>query len=294
MRRWLASVLGAAWLLVGFATGAAGEAFEIATAEAGFPIPRTVRYDFQVRNEGDRASDAELWVYAPVRRSPTQICLRIETSHPADLTEEPFGNQVLHFALPHIPPRGARLVSVRAELGLSDEAQGVPGDDPGDFLGPTPTAPCDHPAILEPARDLPGTGPADVTRSAVAWVAERVAYSGYRTQDRGALQALREGRGDCSEFSFLLVALLRARQIPARPVAGYRCVADCVPTPADFHQWVEYFDGGRWRLADALDGTWDAQASRFVALKTSIDVRESGQSFHRFRSSGEGIRVTMR
>lgn len=45
----------------------------------------------------------------------------------------------------------------------------------------------------------------------------------YETQpvEHGALWALQNGRGDCTEFSNLMVALLRAAGIPAKVVSGY-------------------------------------------------------------------------
>ncbi len=62
-------------------------------------------------------------------------------------------------------------------------------------------------------------------------------------EENGALAALKSGKGDCSEFSDLFVALCRANNIPARTISGY--TLDYL----DFgkHSWAEvYLDQCGW------------------------------------------------
>ena len=58
-----------------------------------------------------------------------------------------------------------------------------------------------------------------------------------------ALTAFRLGEASCNGKSRLLVALLRARRIPARLVGG---LVMTVGTKRTSHQWVEVLVGGRW------------------------------------------------
>ena len=58
-----------------------------------------------------------------------------------------------------------------------------------------------------------------------------------------ALTAVRLGEASCNGKSRLLVALLRARRIPARLVGGLVMTAG---TKRTSHQWVEVLVGGRW------------------------------------------------
>jgi transglutaminase-like putative cysteine protease len=84
----------------------------------------------------------------------------------------------------------------------------------------------------------------------------------YVTQDEemGALWALNNGVGDCSEYSYLFVALCRAAGIPARIQAGF-AFHSFSETTEDGHMWAEYYleDYGwipvdsTWRLFDTLD-----------------------------------------
>ncbi|MFX1499225.1 MAG: transglutaminase family protein, partial [Promethearchaeota archaeon] len=54
------------------------------------------------------------------------------------------------------------------------------------------------------------------------WVSNYLTYDGnLPSQEKGALWAYNNGRGDCSEYSSLMITLLRCQGIPARKVTGY-------------------------------------------------------------------------
>ena len=84
----------------------------------------------------------------------------------------------------------------------------------------------------------------------------------YKEQDeeRGALWALENGAGDCSEYSYLFVALCRAAGIPARIQAGFGFHRPS-ETLEDGHIWAEYYLENygwipvdvTWRLFDVID-----------------------------------------
>jgi len=79
-------------------------------------------------------------------------------------------------------------------------------------------------------------------------------------EERGALWALENGAGDCSEYSYLFVALCRAAGIPARIQAGFAFHRPS-ETLEDGHMWAEYYLQNygwipvdvTWRLLDAID-----------------------------------------
>jgi len=84
----------------------------------------------------------------------------------------------------------------------------------------------------------------------------------YEEQDeeRGALWALENGVGDCSEYSYLFVALCRAAGIPASIQAGFGFHRPS-ETLEDGHMWAEYYLENygwipvdvTWRLFDVID-----------------------------------------
>ena len=85
---------------------------------------------------------------------------------------------------------------------------------------------------------------------------ESVDYLGYAS----AAEAIEQRSGDCTEYALLLAALARARQIPARVVAGIAYASRFTGGGPEFgpHMWVQVWDQGRWRSYDAGFGRFDA------------------------------------
>lgn len=78
-------------------------------------------------------------------------------------------------------------------------------------------------------------------------------YVGYAD----STEALRTGRGDCTEFAVLLAALARAQGIPARVAVGMAYSSRFTGNRDSFnpHAWVQVYDGTRWTSYDAaLEG----------------------------------------
>jgi hypothetical protein len=88
-------------------------------------------------------------------------------------------------------------------------------------------------------------------------------YVGYAD----AVEALRTGKGDCTEFAVLLTALARAQGIPARMVVGMAYSARFTGNRDSFnpHAWVQAYVGTRWISFDAALESFD---SAHVALAT--------------------------
>ncbi len=80
------------------------------------------------------------------------------------------------------------------------------------------------------------------------WVASRLFYlSGWSRPTDGAVDTLLSGQGVCRDFAHVVLASLRALDIPARAVAVYAPGLD----PMDFHLVVEAWVDGAWHVVDA-------------------------------------------
>jgi tetratricopeptide (TPR) repeat protein len=91
----------------------------------------------------------------------------------------------------------------------------------------------------------------EIVRSIFSYVKNSLDYHIFYEQDRGAKRALKNGRGDCTEYSELMVTLCRAKNIPARIVMG---IIPKSNGTIGYHNWVEvYFYEYGWV---AFDPTW--------------------------------------
>ena len=126
------------------------------------------------------------------------------------------------------------------------------------------------------------------------WVATNVRYSGYASQDRGALYALEHKKGDCTEYMDLFVALSRANGLPARRIGGYLSAENAVLKARDYHNWGEFYEDGTWQIADPQNNVLMQNQDDYIAMRI---IRASGDNplgtYNRFRVKGEGLQVKM-
>jgi transglutaminase-like putative cysteine protease len=102
-----------------------------------------------------------------------------------------------------------------------------------------------------------------------SWVGTRLNYvPGSSDPIDGAADTLLAGEGVCRDYAHLVVALLRAVNVPARLVAVY------APGlyPMDFHAVAEAFVDGHWRV---VDGTLLAPRQTLVRIATGRDAADT-------------------
>ncbi len=109
----------------------------------------------------------------------------------------------------------------------------------------------------------------DLLAAVAAWVHDTLDYvSGSSLPTDGAVRTLLARQGVCRDFAHLTVALLRARDVPARLVSVYAPGL----TPMDFHAVCEAWVDGAWHLVDA---TWLAPRQTLVRIATGRDAADT-------------------
>jgi transglutaminase-like putative cysteine protease len=101
-----------------------------------------------------------------------------------------------------------------------------------------------------------------------SWVGHRLNYvTGSSDPIDGAVDTLLAGAGVCRDFAHLVVAMLRAVNVPARVVSVY------APGlyPMDFHAVAEAFVDGHWWV---VDGTLLAPRQALVRIATGRDAAD--------------------
>ena len=102
-----------------------------------------------------------------------------------------------------------------------------------------------------------------------SWVGTRLNYvPGSSDPIDGAVDTLLAGNGVCRDYAHLVVALLRAVNVPARLVAVYAPGL----SPMDFHAVAEAFVDGTWRVVDA---TCLAPRQTLVRIATGRDAADT-------------------
>ena len=153
-----------------------------------------------------------------------------------------------------------------------------------------------YPAIASKAAALNTSNPYATVKNVYDFVTSYLTYNGNLTGDYGAEFAITNGYGDCTEFSYLMTALLRACGIPARVLRGmviarsslqgvtpdfkapvgtswaFTAAYDntsVLPNNLTGHAWCEYFIPGQgWITADP---TWHA-ADNYTAKIDNVHV----------------------
>lgn len=101
------------------------------------------------------------------------------------------------------------------------------------------------------------------------WVHDKLEYvSGSSLPTDGAVRTLLARQGVCRDFAHLTIALLRARDVPARLVSVYAPGL----SPMDFHAVCEAWVDGAWHLVDA---TWLAPRPTLVHIATGRDAADT-------------------
>jgi transglutaminase-like putative cysteine protease len=102
-----------------------------------------------------------------------------------------------------------------------------------------------------------------------SWVGTRLHYvPGSSDPIDGAADTLLAGAGVCRDYAHLVVALLRAVNVPARLVAVYAPGCE----PMDFHAVAEAYVDGHWRVVDA---TLLAPRQTLVRISTGRDAADT-------------------
>lgn len=264
-------------------------------SEPSYTIPRHIEYSFTLQNKKSRVlEEAEFWAYAPTKQTATQRVTGLEATYPYELITDEFGNQLLHFTLHNLAPYETRVLTIRANLLLSDTPNTVPLKDFDLYLQAEKYCQSGHPEISRFAKRLRGSNAAQTVKNIFLWVSGNLQDAGPLKKARGALSVLKNRRGDCTEFMYVFAALCRANNIPARGIGGYLLNGNAVLNPNTYHNWVEFYEDGAWRIADPQRKWLKRTPAHYVAMRVIGESYGDLMGDHlRFRFVGEGLRVKM-
>jgi transglutaminase-like putative cysteine protease len=113
-----------------------------------------------------------------------------------------------------------------------------------DFLRQEKYIEKDDPAIKKAAQNITGDTDIDTVKGIYNYVLDNMKYKIVSLKSLGAVTALLNGEGKCTEYADLFVTICRAKKIPARVVTGYAMGFYSSPIR---HNWAEvYFKDYGW------------------------------------------------
>ncbi|MHC4214213.1 MAG: transglutaminase-like domain-containing protein, partial [Planctomycetota bacterium] len=206
-------------------------------------------YDFTVTGRTDRM---KLLVLLPRSISGRQKIESVSCNPPASRIINKNGNRYAQFQFFKPKKRFSVNIKVHAELYRYDldtarKKKGkyhVEEPDLGEFLIDERLIQKDDESIRAMAKKINGRSRLETVKKVYEYVIDTLEFGGLFEDEFGAVQALSQKKGDCTEYSDLFVALCRAKGIPARVVTGYTIRFDSVPPK---HHWTEvYFENLGW------------------------------------------------
>lgn len=102
-----------------------------------------------------------------------------------------------------------------------------------------------------------------------AWIGDNLDYlPGTSDAATTAVDTFVSRQGVCRDYAHLLIAMVRAADIPARMVAGYAWNLN----PPDFHALVEVWLGGAWQLIDPTRLAAPEAVARICVGRDATDI----------------------
>jgi len=271
-------MLPLAWAAVGIASAA---------QEAG-PVQRHLRFNLTFTNPFTRPLERQVYYgYLPADLGPHQQTAT-DVSAPHRIEHDALGHRVLVLSFDTLPPLAQKVVAVTTAVTFDDRSPAPLREPPATWLAPERWIESTAAPIAELAATLRRADDTQTARAVYDWVAANLEYAGYLPDDLGALSALTDRRGDCTEYATLAVALCRANGIPARMMGGYVCDHDVAPRAADYHNWAEVCLAGTWRLLDAQKGRFLAAPEQYIVFRIYRDIATNTVGLaHRYRIDGQ-------
>lgn len=256
----------------------------------------TFEYEIEIRDLPATARSVDVWLPVP-EESPCQHVHALKTTSPVEghiLRERAYGDRIWHARIPVGDASSLRIIQqveiVRHEcsarnMGIVDHE--LDGPQPNRFLEPNHLVPA-APRFARMARELTEgrTQATDRARALYDHVLRSMRYDKTGTGwGRGDADfACDVGRGNCTDFHSLFIALCRAAGIPARfrigfplppdrgsgSVGGYHCWAEFW---TDEEGWIPVDISEAWKHPDLRDYFFGNIDENRIAYSMGRDLR---------------------
>jgi len=251
------------------------------------PYVSNVTHTIQIHNVGP-SETTDVQIYVPLIQNETArhfaVINRVSPTSQQFLGDN--GNAYAYWNVEAVPAGHALTVSISYHVlafnvGFLVNSSLVGAYDKDSVIYQKHTTPeelieSDHTLIVSTAENVveKEENPHEMALKIYEFVVDRLTYEA-QPEERGALWALQNERGDCSEHSYLFVALCRAVGIPSRVVTGF-AFSSYSELLSDGHMWAEYYlENYGWVPTDLSWGLFDEMDnSHFASLWGELRIAE--------------------
>jgi transglutaminase-like putative cysteine protease len=170
----------------------------------------------------------------------------------------------------HLAHADVGTVTIRYDATVEGTAEAAPVEQLDLIAYRRPSRYCESDQLLPTAHaEFQGLEGKPLLDAVSSWVGAQLRYiPGSSKPTDGATETLLARQGVCRDYAHLVVALLRALDVPARLVAVYAPGLD----PMDFHAVAEAYIDGAWHVVDA---TALAPRSTLLRIATGRDAADT-------------------
>lgn len=193
-----------------------------------------------------------------------------------------------HGARWHVVDVAAGPVTVHYEAEIEDKVAPIEVAEIDLHAYVRPSRYCESDSLAPTARaQFGGLAGMELLAAVSSWVGTQLSYvPGSSLPTDGAVRTMLARQGVCRDYAHLVVALLRALDVPARLVSVYAPGLQ----PMDFHAVAEAFVDDAWYVVDA---TTLAPRSTLVRIATGRDAADTAfLSIHNGQATLDSVTVT--
>jgi len=251
------------------------------------PIASNLTHTVQIHNVGP-SETTDVHLYVPLVQNETArhfVVINRVSPTPQQFLEDN-GNVYAYWNVEAVPVGQAFTVSIdyyvlafNVDFPINSNLVGAYDEDSVIFqehTAPEELIESNHPLTVSTAENVVGEeeNPHEMALKIYDFVIDSLTYE-IQLEEMGALWALQNGTGDCSEHSYLFVALCRAVEIPSRVVTGFAFTSYSEPL-SDGHMWAEYYlENYGWVPTDLSWSLFDEMDSRhFASLLGELRIAE--------------------
>lgn len=247
-------------------------------------MEKVLRFKFEVRNvSNDFVAENHFSFLVPADIARRQKVLDIKSDYKILVRSEGDRVSYAEVDLGVMAPRSIKIVSVDIRVALADGPVRSDADDKK-HLAEARYIESESRQVQSIVDLLDVKSPGATFK----WTVANIAKESYHREAKGALAAINSRSGDCTEHMFTFMALARALEIPTRGIAGFLAKKNVtLVSGSEYHNWSEYYDGGKWKLADTFYGAFDdlypnyivfdilddAEFKSFVTASDNLEVR---------------------